>query len=252
MADDPQDQIPAQGAHRPRLLEPQEAFRQLGRLPLGELPLSQVLARVAELARDTIPGADEVSVTLLQGDAARSVAFTGQLASALDERQYAEGFGPCMDAALAGEVISVADTASEQRYADFAAVAHRAGVRSSLSVGMPVPQRTVGGLNMYSRSPDAFDDEAVALARVFADYGAVAMLNAALLDSKDAMARQLEQAMLARATIEQAKGILMARLGCTPEEAFAHLSQQSQKANRKLRDIAADLVAQARRGTPPR
>jgi hypothetical protein len=48
--------------------------------------------------------------------------------------------------------------------------------------------------------------------------------------------------MRSRATIEQAKGILVGRLGCPPEQAFRLLVAQSQHENRKLRDLAADLV----------
>ncbi len=56
-------------------------------------------------------------------------------------------------------------------------------------------------------------------------------------------------AMEHRATIEQAKGIVMAAADCTPEAAFAVLVQQSQFENRKLRDIALELVAR-HRGDP--
>jgi AmiR/NasT family two-component response regulator len=49
--------------------------------------------------------------------------------------------------------------------------------------------------------------------------------------------------MRSRATIEQAKGILMARTRCGPDAAFDLLVRASQRENRKLRDIAGDLVA---------
>lgn len=49
--------------------------------------------------------------------------------------------------------------------------------------------------------------------------------------------------MRTRAVIEQAKGILIERIACTPDEAFSHLVQLSQDSNRKLVDIAADLLA---------
>ena len=42
--------------------------------------------------------------------------------------------------------------------------------------------------------------------------------------------------------IGQAKGILMAREVCTPDEAFDILRRGSQRTNRKLRDVAQDLV----------
>ena len=48
--------------------------------------------------------------------------------------------------------------------------------------------------------------------------------------------------MRSRAVIEQAKGIIMGQRRCTAEEAFEALVTMSQDANRKLRDIAHDLV----------
>ncbi|WP_148283053.1 MULTISPECIES: SpoIIE family protein phosphatase [Kitasatospora] len=53
----------------------------------------------------------------------------------------------------------------------------------------------------------------------------------------------LRTAMRTRAVIEQAKGVLVARLGCSPERAFDELVRRSQDENRKLVGLAADLVA---------
>jgi PAS domain-containing protein len=52
----------------------------------------------------------------------------------------------------------------------------------------------------------------------------------------------LRQAMRSRAIIDQAKGMLMERYGCTPDEAFDRLARLSQHANVKLADIASALV----------
>ena len=57
----------------------------------------------------------------------------------------------------------------------------------------------------------------------------------------------LAAALESRATIEQAKGVIMATTGCTPDDAFDLLRQQSQTENRKLRDIAAEVVARQKR-----
>jgi AmiR/NasT family two-component response regulator len=46
--------------------------------------------------------------------------------------------------------------------------------------------------------------------------------------------------------IEQAKGILISRAGYSDDEAFGVLRDASMRQNRKLRDIAADLVRSAR------
>jgi GAF domain-containing protein len=232
-----------QAAAQPRI-DVQEAFTELGRIVIGDQPLGQVLHRVAELAAACIPGADQVSVTLLDGGRAHSAAFTGSAAAMLDERQYAQGFGPCMDAAASGGVVAITDMAEDVTYPDFSSVARRHGVSSSLSVGMPVPRRTVGALNLYCTGDRPADEEAVQLAQVFASYAAVALANASLYSSTAELATQMQQAMASRAVIEQAKGIVMGQLGIGPDEAFAHLSRTSQQSNRKLRDVAAAVVEQ--------
>ena len=227
-------------------MQPQDAFSELGALVVGAQPLGEVLTRVAELAQACIPGADEVSVTLIEGGSnARSAAFTGQLAAALDERQYESGFGPCLDAAEAGQVVRINDTAKDDTYPDFAAIAARQGVRNSVSIGMPMPQRIVGGLNVYRFEDTPLDEDSVQLLEVFAGFAAIALANHSLYASAVAVSANLQTAMQSRAVIEQAKGVLMARLHCSAEEAFQHLATQSQHTNRKLRDIAADVVANA-------
>ena len=56
---------------------------------------------------------------------------------------------------------------------------------------------------------------------------------------------QLRSALTSRATIDQAKGILMAEHGCSPEVAFGRLVKMSQDANVPLRDVARAIVYQA-------
>jgi len=58
----------------------------------------------------------------------------------------------------------------------------------------------------------------------------------------------LRAAMENRATIEQAKGLIMAARACSPDEAFEWLCGVSQRTNRKLRDLARELVTDAARG----
>ncbi|WP_299040055.1 GAF and ANTAR domain-containing protein [uncultured Pseudokineococcus sp.] len=226
----------------------QRAFVELGRLMLDQ-PVGQYLQRVADLAAETLPGVDGLSVTLVEDGRARSAAFTSSVSAMLDERQYEAGFGPCLDAATSGGTVRVDLSGEDGVYPEFSAIARRQGVRAVASVGMPVPQRVVGALNMYSLTGD-IDEETLALARAFASYAAVALANAALYGSTTRLADQLQEAMRSRAVIEQAKGVLMARLQVDDEAAFAHLSRSSQQSNTKLRDMAAGIVERAQRGEP--
>ncbi|MFI8565603.1 ANTAR domain-containing protein [Rhodococcus sp. NPDC078407] len=55
----------------------------------------------------------------------------------------------------------------------------------------------------------------------------------------------VEMALARRAPIEQAKGMLMAIHRVDADAAFSMLVRQSQSTNRKLRDIAQELVDRA-------
>jgi hypothetical protein len=75
-------------------------------------------------------------------------------------------------------------------------------------------------------------------------------------DNDDASAddeiRHLQRALRSQPAIEQAKGLLMAQHGCTPDEAFAMLMQASQRENRKLREIARAMIDGAAPGAADR
>jgi GAF domain-containing protein len=229
-------------------MDPLDAAAQLGGVALGESGAETALAKIAELTRRTIPGAHEVSVTLLHDTGAHTAAFTGQLALELDEWQYEHGYGPCLDASRAHDVYSVPDLSAETRWPDWAARALGAGARSSLSVGLPIRDRVTGALNLYGTEPDAFDEEAVTVARVFADYAAVVLTDDHHHEGRG-LARHLRTAMERRAVVEQAKGIIMGDRHCTAAEATEILEQLSLYTNRRPSDIAAALVGRAA-GTP--
>jgi len=226
----------------PPLVEPNAAFAELGRIVLGEQPLEQILHRVVETAKDTIGAASEVSITLVTADRGWTVAFTADCALALDERQYGAERGPCMDAATGGTRLVVSDTATDARWPLFADAATQAGIRSSLSIPLPVQRQLTGALNFYASRPDAFDDQSLDLAERFAAHAAVTVANAHLYEATAKLADQMQQAMATRAVIEQAKGIVMREQGCSADEAFASLVSLSQQSHMKLRDVAQRLV----------
>jgi GAF domain-containing protein len=134
---------------------------------------------------------------------------------------------------------------SENRWPDWTPRALEAGVNSTLSIGLPIDQQVSGALNIYATEPEAFDDEAVGVAQTFARYAAVALANAHLYDATTTLAEHMRIAMESRAVIEQAKGIIMGDRRCTADEAFRILAKLSQETNRKLRDVAGAIVAQA-------
>ena len=114
-------------------------------------------------------------------------------------------------------------------------------------VPLTVRDEAVGALNLYSRDQHGFDTcEEVAL--MFAAQAALALSNAGVRDATKSPAHHLSEAIASRDVIGRAKGILMAREGCSADEAFDMLRRASQRENRKLRDVAADMAARPRRG----
>ncbi|GIM98074.1 GAF and ANTAR domain-containing protein [Paractinoplanes toevensis] len=226
-------------------LEPSVAFAELGRIKLAETDLTGVLEQVSGLAKRAVPGAAEVSVTLVRGQGAYTPAFTGDLALALDEFQYEQGHGPCLDASASMDTLTLSDMSTEPRWPQWASRALAQGVHSSLAVGLPVHEAVSGALNIYATKPQAFDEDAIVIAQTFAGYAAVALANAHVYDAAATLSQNLQAAMVSRAVIEQAKGIIMADQHCSADEAFRILTRLSQNTNRKVREVAAAVVARS-------
>jgi AmiR/NasT family two-component response regulator len=66
--------------------------------------------------------------------------------------------------------------------------------------------------------------------------------SADLVEQLNEKVQGLEEALLSRDIIGQAKGVLMERLHLTSDQAFEELRAVSQHQNRKVRDIAAALA----------
>jgi GAF domain-containing protein len=209
--------------------------------------LDDALRHVCEVTVQVIPGAAESSVSLLDRTRSTTYGATGELPLEADEHQYRADSGPCLDAARGSHLVLVDDFGADDRWPEVLAAMSGVGVHSSVSAPLPVQGESIGALNIYARRPHAFDAASVTLAESFASFAAVAVANAASHHDAAEEARNLRAAMEHRSVIEQAKGIVIASMGCDTDTAFRVLVQQSQHENRKLRDVASDLVASAAR-----
>jgi GAF domain-containing protein len=214
----------------------------LASVALGDRGLQGVLTEITAIARRSMPGAEATSITLIRGEAAFTAAFDGQMAMDADELQYQRGYGPCVDAGRAGQVFLVEDMLTEQRWPDYSRHVAALGVRSSLSVPLPFQGVTIGALNNYSAEPGSFGEADVAVAEEVAAWVALAVGRADLTARTADELAGMRTAMVSRAVIDLAKGILMERHKVTEDQAFTQLSRASQNTNIKLRDVADELV----------
>jgi GAF domain-containing protein len=219
-----------------------ELHEALARVVLADRQLSDVLTEITRIARRAMPSVEAASITLIKGEEPFTAAYEGQMALDADELQYERGYGPCMDAGRAGQILLVDDMRIDRRWPDYAQRAAANGVLSSLSVPLPFQGVTIGALNTYARQPRVFDDSDVELAEEVAAWVAVAVGNAEASARTSQDLAELRTVMMSRGLIEQAKGMLMERHKIKEDEAFIILTRASQQTNTKLRDVAAELV----------
>jgi GAF domain-containing protein len=212
----------------------------LRRFLVGDDDLLAMLRKIALIAVETIPGVDAASITMITAGAPKTPAYSDKIALDLDGIQYDLGDGPCLSAIRHQGVEHVTTATDRERWPAFSAAARERDVRAVLSA--PLIERDVakGALNLYSRS--GYDPAAWETASLFADQLGIAAVNATLYLEGSLMADQLRTAMDSRAVIEQAKGILMRAQECNAGTAFEILTRASQHQNRKLREIAVEIV----------
>lgn len=221
---------------------------ELASIVLAESTLDTALEMVTSLARATIPGVSAVSISLRLPDRLETRRAVPQEAAELDGVQYETHQGPCVATIDSGQQHNVTLNEMYSRWPDFAAAAHGYGVGRIASVPLQVRGETIGALNLYaSEAEDVILNGEESLAHVFAHHASVVLANAAAYAAAEAKVEQLMDALASRDVIGQAKGILMAREGCTSEKAFDILRQASQRTQRKLRDIAEEVVRSSER-----
>jgi GAF domain-containing protein len=219
-----------------------ELHQALARVVVADRELGDVLTEITGIARRAMPSIEAASVTLIRGEKPFTAAYDGQMALDADELQYERGYGPCVDAGRAGQMLLIDDMRNDQRWPDYAQHAAAHGVLSSLSVPLPFQGATIGALNTYAGRPQFLDDNDVEIAEEVAAWVGVAVGNAEAAARTMEDPNHLRTAMMSRAVIEQAKGILMERHKIKEDEAYTILTHASQRTNTKLRDVASELI----------
>ena len=176
-----------------------------------------------------------------------TVVATDELTKRLDEQQYAEGQGPCLEALSTGVPVLVTDMASETRWPPYTGRAAELGARSSMSYPLISGEQVIGALNMYALKPLTPDVALQARAAQLADRAAGALAVGLRIAEEQSENVNLRRALTSRSVIDQAIGILVAQQHCSVQHAFALLRRTSQSRNIKLRDVAAQIVASAQR-----
>jgi GAF domain-containing protein len=226
------------------------AYGQLLGLLVQAPEIDAVVDRMVRLAKEVVDPAVACGLTVCRDGQPYTAACTDDLAATVDEIQYGSDEGPCLDALRGGTVIHVDDLAADDRWDSYRphAVAH--GVGSSLSLPLRVETESLGALNLYAPAPGAFSQAQREHAEAFAVRSAAALTVSLRQVRQATIQHQMADAMVSSSVIDQAIGILMAQQRCTAGAAFDLLRRASQRRNRKLRDVAAEIVTKVSGGPP--
>ena len=196
-------------------------------------------------------GVDAAGLLLADGRGAlRLVAASTEQARVAELFQIQNDEGPCVDCFRGGLVVSIADISAGDvatRWPRFGPAVLQMGFAGVHAIPMRLRDEVIGTLNLFRRAPDGLDQPVARAARALVDVATIGILQERAVRQQELVNGQLETALGSRVIIEQAKGILMATSGCTPDEAFQLLRSQSQAENVKLHDIAAELVQRQQR-----
>jgi hypothetical protein len=184
------------------------------------------------------------------GDPDFVMGVTGPVSEQLAELQLTMGEGPCHDVlASAGPVLAgdLGDAESVRRWPAFTPAARRLGAGAVFAFPLIVGAIRAGVLGLYRGAPGPLPDRQLGDLLVLADVATVMLLASADGDAENgdgaALDGQAPDLALHRAEIDQATGMLTVQLGVPVAAAFARLRAYAYSQDRRLADVAGDIVA---------
>jgi GAF domain-containing protein len=218
-------------------------YARMAGLLLSEETVATAVRLVTSLATETVPGTAGAGITLLDAEGRpTSRGSSNDVVEQADRLQYELGEGPCLTAWRHRSVIRVDDVAEDTRFPRWSAAVRPLGLGSSLSTPLVAGDVSLGALKVYSGKPHNFGPQAEHLLTLFAAQAAILLANVQSYEQARQLSDQLREALRSRDVIGQAKGILMEREGVDDQRAFARLVAISRNSNRKLRDVAREVV----------
>jgi hypothetical protein len=197
-------------------------------------------AAVSEAAGDAI----ECAVTVKLRRRPTTVAGSSNRAVELDRIEQAVGDGPCMRALREMSPVIIDDVETDSRWPDLTKRFAEAGVYSSLGVPLAINSEASAALNFFASRPGVFTPNAYDKAVGFGAAAHSTLHLSVRIKTAENRAEDLEAAMENRTAINLACGVIMAQNRCSQAEAMEILTKVSSNRNRKLRDVATELIEQ--------
>lgn len=200
------------------------------------------LRRAGDEVRRVAPACRGLSVTLVEHGVTLTLVASDEEVAAMDAVQYLAG-GPCVETAQHGQVIA-SDNArlDESGWHLFAAATAAHGISSTLSLPLLKEGAVVGSVNLYGATPDAFDDLHEELAVILGAWEGGAVRNADLPFSTRQDAQRAPQVLHDARRVDNATGMLAARLQVTTADARRRLEEAATAAGLPVVAVAEEVL----------
>jgi transcriptional regulator with GAF, ATPase, and Fis domain len=205
---------------------------------------------VIELAQQLIDSAMSLlpvtAAGILLGDPSGALhvfASSSQQSRLLEVLQVEAGAGPCLEAYRTRQVVVVEDLAAElARWPAFAERGAEYGFQAVVALPLRLRDERVGALNLFIDQKGPMTAADLSVGQALADVAAIGILHRRILTRSEMVTQQLQTALNTRLIIEQAKGVLAERGAVDMQRAFNLLRGHARRTNRRLADLARDVV----------
>lgn len=201
----------------------------------------------------TSTGVDCSAIAVTVPSSPRETVFASdQVAADMEDLSVTLGEGPGVDA-LAGRLTLAAnldDAHSRTRWPMFASAAVAGGVYAAFALPLQVGGIRLGAMDLYRAEPGALGEHQVSDALLLADTACALLLDAARFSGSRADGGAPEEAGLQHPEVHQATGMIIGQLGVSAAIALIRLRAYAYANDRRLRDVAADVVARRLRFHP--
>lgn len=220
-----------------------ETFVELADTMVDDFDVIEFLHRLAERCVELLDCSEAGLLLADAGGRLRVMASSSERTDALDLLQSQNEEGPCFECYQHGEPVRSHELdADRERWPMFAPAAQDRGFRSVQALPMRVRGTTVGALNLFRSQPGALAEQDLPVGQGMADIAAVALLAERSVRESHGLVEQLQGALSSRVVIEQAKGVLGERAQIGVDAAFARLRRYARTHNRRLSEVAGELV----------
>jgi transcriptional regulator with GAF, ATPase, and Fis domain len=176
-------------------------------------------------------------------DQMQLAASSSESARLLELYQIQNDEGPCLECYRSGKPVSAGSMEeASSRWPRFAEAASRQGFVNVLALPLRLRGHVIGALNLFDANGILSDPTLHPVAQAMADVATIAILHERVGRQREVLNEQLQSALTSRVVIEQAKGVLAARLDLEMDEAFERLRKRSRDHRRRLVEVAEEVV----------